>query len=170
MMSRAAPLMVMLLLLLLLLGVLQPGAGVPGPVSATAASAPLESSGADPCRAQPCQNNGTCSPVLAKLPAVPHRLPLLFLQPQPAYTCACPPGVSGAECQIPSVALRRYTTGGGVGARALRGPPFLGVCVASSVSLSGRTRRHGREDPCVSPITAEIGETEGEDDGLSGPG
>ncbi|CAI5775611.1 delta and Notch-like epidermal growth factor-related receptor [Podarcis lilfordi] len=89
-MPRAAP------LLLLLLSLAQRRACLAGPTAA-----PLDSP-ADPCLSQPCRNNGTCSSALAKLPAVPHRLPLLFLSPQPAYSCACPPGVTGSDCQFVS--------------------------------------------------------------------
>ncbi|XP_028586989.2 delta and Notch-like epidermal growth factor-related receptor [Podarcis muralis] len=92
-MLRAAP------LLLLLLSLAQRRACLAGPTAA--AAAPLDSP-ADPCLSQPCRNNGTCSSALAKLPAVPHRLPLLFLSPQPAYSCACPPGVTGSDCQFVS--------------------------------------------------------------------
>uniref|UniRef100_A0A8D0BQX8 Delta/notch like EGF repeat containing n=1 Tax=Salvator merianae TaxID=96440 RepID=A0A8D0BQX8_SALMN len=87
-----------LLLLLLLLTLAQHRACLAGPV---AAAAPFDSSG-DPCLSQPCRNNGTCTPVLAKLPAVPRRLPLLFLSPQPAYSCSCPPGLTGPDCQFVS--------------------------------------------------------------------
>uniref|UniRef100_A0A670YWU7 Delta/notch like EGF repeat containing n=1 Tax=Pseudonaja textilis TaxID=8673 RepID=A0A670YWU7_PSETE len=90
-MSRAVPLLLMLLCLA------QRRTSLAGPT----ASSSLESA-ADPCLSQPCKNNGTCTPVLAKLPAAPHRLPLLFLSPQPAYSCLCRPGVTGTECQFVS--------------------------------------------------------------------
>ncbi|XP_044288680.1 delta and Notch-like epidermal growth factor-related receptor [Varanus komodoensis] len=91
---RAVPLL--LLSALFLLDLAQRRACLAGP-----AAAPLESS-TDPCLSQPCKNNGTCSTALANLHAVPHRLPVLFLSPQPAYACACPPGVTGSECQFVS--------------------------------------------------------------------
>ncbi|TFK01162.1 Delta and Notch-like epidermal growth factor-related receptor [Platysternon megacephalum] len=84
-MPRAAP------LLLLLLSLAQRRACLAGSVSA-ASPGPA----GDPCLSQPCWNNGTCSPAPARGPAAPRRLPL----PQPAYSCACPAGVTGTHCQV----------------------------------------------------------------------
>ncbi|KAL8187806.1 UNVERIFIED_CONTAM: hypothetical protein K2H54_056299 [Gekko kuhli] len=71
-------------LLLLLLSLVQRRSCLAEP-SPTAKSLDWPS---DPCLSQPCKNNGTCSP---------RRAPLLFLQP--AYSCVCPPGVTGTYCQ-----------------------------------------------------------------------
>ncbi|XP_029472078.1 delta and Notch-like epidermal growth factor-related receptor [Rhinatrema bivittatum] len=65
----------------LLLSLLQ--GSLSGPVGAGGGGA--SAAGDEPCRKQPCQNNGTCSP--AALPEL-------------GYTCACSPGFAGSDCQL----------------------------------------------------------------------
>uniref|UniRef100_A0ACB8FAV0 Uncharacterized protein n=1 Tax=Sphaerodactylus townsendi TaxID=933632 RepID=A0ACB8FAV0_9SAUR len=80
-----------LLLLLLLLSLVQRRCCVAGP----SPPAQILDWPSDPCLSQPCKNNGTCSP------DGPRRGPLRFLQH--AYSCVCPPGVTGTDCQAQKV-------------------------------------------------------------------
>lgn len=99
------------LLLLLLLGA-GPRSGCLGsPVPA----APLPVPG--PCSAQPCQNGGVCSQLPAPDPQSP------AAAGEPSYSCTCPAGVSGTNCQV-----------SGRGGRGGRG---AGHCALSSAGLQG---------------------------------
>ncbi|XP_045650155.1 LOW QUALITY PROTEIN: delta and Notch-like epidermal growth factor-related receptor, partial [Ursus americanus] len=75
-------------LLLLLLGAGPRGGCLASPVPA----APLPAPG--PCAAQPCQNGGVCNPRPAPDPQSPAPAG------EPGYSCTCPAGVSGANCQL----------------------------------------------------------------------
>lgn len=84
-----------LLLLLLLLGAGPRGCCLATPVPA----APLPAPG--PCAAQPCRNGGVCTPRPESGPqsSAPAG--------EPTYSCTCPAGVSGANCQVSGRGGRR---------------------------------------------------------------
>ncbi|XP_066137306.1 delta and Notch-like epidermal growth factor-related receptor [Saccopteryx bilineata] len=75
-------------LLLLLLGAGPRGGCLASPLPAEPLSAP------GPCAAQPCRNGGVCTPRPAPGPQSPAPAG------EPSYTCTCPAGVSGANCQL----------------------------------------------------------------------
>ncbi|XP_068399847.1 delta and Notch-like epidermal growth factor-related receptor [Eschrichtius robustus] len=77
-----------LLLLLLLLGAGPRSGCLASPVPA----ASLSVSG--PCGAQPCRNGGVCTPRPAPGPQSP------AAAGDPGYSCTCPAGISGANCQL----------------------------------------------------------------------
>ena len=69
---------------------------------------------AGPCSAQPCQNGGVCS----QLPAPDPQSPVAA--GEPGYSCTCPAGVSGTNCQVSG-----------------RGGRGAGHCALSSAGLQG---------------------------------
>lgn len=75
-------------LLLLLLGAGPRGGCLASPVPAAPLPAP------EPCAAQPCQNGGVCNPRPTPDPQSPAPAG------EPGYSCTCPAGVSGANCQV----------------------------------------------------------------------
>ncbi|XP_053453798.1 delta and Notch-like epidermal growth factor-related receptor isoform X2 [Nycticebus coucang] len=77
-----------LLLLLLLLGAGSRCCCLASPVPAEPLSAP------GPCASQPCRNGGVCTPRAAPGPQHPVHAG------EPGYSCTCPAGVSGANCQL----------------------------------------------------------------------
>lgn len=79
-------------LLLLLLGAGPRSGCLANPVPA----APLPVPG--PCAAQPCRNGGVCTPRPEPGPQSP------ATAGEPAYSCTCPAGVSGANCQVSGAA------------------------------------------------------------------
>lgn len=86
MQPRRAPAPALLLLLLL-------GAGPrSGCLASPVPAAPLPVPG--PCSAQPCQNGGVCSQLPAPDPQSP------AAAGEPGYSCTCPAGVSGTNCQV----------------------------------------------------------------------
>uniref|UniRef100_U3C4U5 Delta and Notch-like epidermal growth factor-related receptor n=1 Tax=Callithrix jacchus TaxID=9483 RepID=U3C4U5_CALJA len=76
------------LLLLLLFGAGPRGSPLASPVPAAPLSAP------GPCAAQPCLNGGVCTPRPEADPQ--HPAPAS----EPDYSCTCPAGISGANCQL----------------------------------------------------------------------
>lgn len=127
-MPRAAP---PLLLLLLLLALAQRRSCLPGPVTA----APP---GSDPCLGRPCRNNGTC------FPAAPRRLPSAA-----AYRCVCPPGVTGASCQVRAASAPRPRARPCPWAspRCLRTAPSRPRAAGASLSVPAAGRASGPQ-PC----------------------
>lgn len=69
------------------------GAGPQGGCSASPVpAAPLPAPG--PCAAQPCRNGGVCTPRSVTGQEHP------AADAEPGYSCTCPAGVSGTDCQV----------------------------------------------------------------------
>lgn len=81
-------LMPVLALLPLLLGAGPQGGCLASPVPAAPLSAP------GPCASQPCQNGGVCTPRSVAGQEHP------AADAEPGYSCTCPAGVSGTDCQV----------------------------------------------------------------------
>ncbi|XP_074154586.1 delta and Notch-like epidermal growth factor-related receptor [Sminthopsis crassicaudata] len=54
----------------------------------------------DPCALQPCRNNGTCSPSASASPDPGQQQPDVQEPPDLGYSCTCPAGVTGSNCQF----------------------------------------------------------------------
>lgn len=109
-------------LLLLLLGAGPRSGCLASPVPA----ASLSVSG--PCGAQPCRNGGVCTPRPAPGPQSPDAAG------DPGYSCTCPAGISGANCQVSGRGGRGGGLGGGrgPGTRSLSPPATARYPVRSS--------------------------------------
>lgn len=139
--APGAQLLPALALLPLLLGAGPRGGCLASPVPA----APLPAPG--PCAAQPCRNGGVCTP--RSSPGQEHPDP----NAEPGYSCTCPAGVSGTDCQVSGRGERHAKRGPGT--RSLS-PPATGSGTPDSsfchfrkgtAGLSARVDAHPRADP-----------------------
>lgn len=90
------------------------------------------------CLGRPCRNNGTC------FPAAPRRLPSAA-----AYRCVCPPGVTGASCQVRAASAPRPRARPCPWAspRCLRTAPSRPRAAGASLSVPAAGRASGPQ-PC----------------------